>query len=146
LGPFGVFALLRTSGTFAKAADQKALENALQEAGLQETPSGNGGLRAEVEPVLIAQIAASAGVALIERTALVTFTLEPVRFRFLAAKMIAALLFGLAAVVLALMIAAAATALGGSEGACNNVGFDEESTVSYEHPASCKGWLLDWCF
>jgi len=60
-----------------------------------------------------------------QRTALVTFTLEPVRFRLLTAKMIAALLFGLAAVVLALVIAAAATALGGSEGAWNNVGFDE---------------------
>jgi len=58
--------LLRTSGTFAKAADPKALETALHEAGVQVTPSGNGGLRAEVEPILIGQIAASAGVALIE--------------------------------------------------------------------------------
>ena len=58
--------LLRTSGTFAKAADPKALETALNEAGVQVTPSGNGGLRAEVEPVLIGQIAASTGIALIE--------------------------------------------------------------------------------
>jgi ABC-2 type transport system ATP-binding protein len=35
-------------------------------AGIETTPGRDGGVRAEVEPVLIGQIAASAGIALIE--------------------------------------------------------------------------------
>ena len=57
-----------------------------------------------------------------QRTALVTFTLEPVRSRVLAAKLFAALLFGLAAVIVALIIATGATAVGGHEVAWNDVG------------------------
>ena len=58
--------LLRTSGTFVKAAEVETLELALLRAGVDTTRSGNGGLRAEVEPVLIGQIAAGAGIALVE--------------------------------------------------------------------------------
>jgi len=42
------------------------LEYALHNAGVEVTTNGDGGLRADVEPALIGQIAASAGVALIE--------------------------------------------------------------------------------
>lgn len=55
-----------------------------------------------------------------QRTALVTFTLEPERKRVVGAKVVAALLFGFAAVTLAMLVAAAATALGGSEVAWAN--------------------------
>ena len=58
--------LLRTSGTFVKAAEVETLELALLRAGVDTTRSGNGGLRAEVEPVLIGQIAAGARIALVE--------------------------------------------------------------------------------
>ena len=58
--------LLRTSGTFVKAAEVETLELALLRAGVDTTRSRNGGLRAEVEPVLIGQIAAGAGIALVE--------------------------------------------------------------------------------
>lgn len=60
-----------------------------------------------------------------KRTALVSFTLEPVRRRLVAAKVVAALLFGLGAVIVALAIATAATALGGNDVAWNNVGADD---------------------
>lgn len=57
--------LLRASGTYAKAAEPAALEAALRRAGVTVANS-NGAVHAEAEPVLIGQIAASAGVALIE--------------------------------------------------------------------------------
>lgn len=57
-----------------------------------------------------------------QRTALVTFTLEPVRLRVVAAKGIAALAFGLAALVVTVTIGAAVTAIGGNEVAWDGVG------------------------
>ena len=60
-----------------------------------------------------------------QRTALVTFTLMPVRGRVLAAKVIAALIAGLAAIVLAIAIAAVATVAGGADNAWANIGVDD---------------------
>jgi hypothetical protein len=60
-----------------------------------------------------------------QRTALVTFTLMPVRGRVLAAKVIAALIAGLAAIVVALAVAAVATMLGGAGDAWANMGADD---------------------
>ncbi|MDQ4126190.1 MAG: ABC transporter permease [Actinomycetota bacterium] len=57
-----------------------------------------------------------------QRTALVTLTLEPVRRRVVAAKVAAALVFGLAAVFVTLLIAAAVTAVGGNEVAWSDAG------------------------
>jgi ABC-type transport system involved in multi-copper enzyme maturation permease subunit len=50
-----------------------------------------------------------------QRTAMVTFTLEPLRSRTLAAKVYAALLFGLGAIVLAFAMAALATLVFGGD-------------------------------
>ena len=60
-----------------------------------------------------------------QRTALVTFTLVPVRGRVLFAKVFAALLAGLAALVLAVVLAAVATVAGGADNAFANIGFDD---------------------
>jgi ABC-type transport system involved in multi-copper enzyme maturation permease subunit len=60
-----------------------------------------------------------------QRTALVSFTLMPVRGRVLAAKVLAALIAGLAAILLAIGIASLATVLGGSEDAWANIGLDD---------------------
>ena len=58
--------LLNTAGTFVKAPDASALANALTAAGLQTSPSGDGGLRTEATPEEVGQAAAKAGVALVE--------------------------------------------------------------------------------
>ena len=60
-----------------------------------------------------------------QRTALVTFTLMPVRVRVIFAKVCAALIAGLAAIVLAVAVAALATVAGGAEDAWANIGFDD---------------------
>jgi ABC-2 type transport system permease protein len=60
-----------------------------------------------------------------QRTALVTFTLMPVRGRVMAAKVVAALIAGFAAIVVALAVAAVATLLGGAEDAWANIGADD---------------------
>jgi len=60
-----------------------------------------------------------------QRTALVTFTLMPVRGRVLAAKVIAALIAGLAAILLAIAVAAVATVAGGADNAWADVGIDD---------------------
>jgi ABC-2 type transport system permease protein len=60
-----------------------------------------------------------------QRTALVTFTLTPVRGRVLTAKVIAALLFGMAALLVAIGIGALATVVGGAPDAWQGVGADE---------------------
>ncbi len=57
-----------------------------------------------------------------QRTALVSFTLEPVRMRVVVAKVIAALVFGLAAVLITLLVGAALTLIGGNEVAWNGAG------------------------
>jgi ABC-2 type transport system permease protein len=59
-----------------------------------------------------------------QRTALVSFTLVPGRGRIVAAKTMATVLVGLAALVLALTIAALATVLGGESGAWRGFGTD----------------------
>jgi len=58
--------LLQTAGTFVKSVEPELLASALHEAGIHATPSGDGGLRSDAEPVQIGKVAASAGVALIE--------------------------------------------------------------------------------
>jgi ABC-2 type transport system permease protein len=60
-----------------------------------------------------------------QRTALVTFTLVPVRGRVLIAKVLAALLAGLAAIVVAVAIASLATVIGGADDAWRNIGIDD---------------------
>ena len=60
-----------------------------------------------------------------QRTALVTFTLVPVRGRVLLAKVLAALITGVAAIVLAMGIAALATLVGGADAAWTNIGLDD---------------------
>jgi ABC-2 type transport system permease protein len=59
-----------------------------------------------------------------QRTALLTFTLMPVRGRVLWAKVIAAVIMGLAAMALALALAGLATVVGGSDHAWRNIGAD----------------------
>ena len=58
--------LLQTSGTFVKAFEPEALAGALLQAGIEAAPSGDGGLRADVEPGWVGKVAAAAGVALVE--------------------------------------------------------------------------------
>jgi hypothetical protein len=60
-----------------------------------------------------------------QRTTLTTFVLEPSRPKVIAAKVVAALLFGLVAIVLAVAIAALATVLAGEPGAWDNIGADD---------------------
>ncbi len=60
-----------------------------------------------------------------QRTALVTFTMTPVRGRVILAKVLAALIAGLAAIALAMLLAAASTLAGGAEDAWANIGFDD---------------------
>jgi len=60
-----------------------------------------------------------------QRTTLTTFSLEPSRTKVIGAKVVAALLLGLAAIVVAIAIAALATAIGGADNAWENVGLDD---------------------
>jgi ABC-2 type transport system permease protein len=60
-----------------------------------------------------------------QRAALTTFTLVPHRGRILAAKVVAAVLFGLAAIVIALGIAALATVLAGVDDMWGAYGFED---------------------
>ena len=60
-----------------------------------------------------------------QRTALVSFTLTPVRGRVLRAKFLAALMAGLAAIVVAVLLASLATVIGGSDNAWAQVGVDD---------------------
>ncbi|HZJ07082.1 MAG TPA: ABC transporter permease [Nocardioidaceae bacterium] len=59
-----------------------------------------------------------------QRTAMVTFTLSPVRGRVLVAKVVAALLLGFAAVAIALGVAALATVAGGASDPWQGFGWD----------------------
>lgn len=56
-----------------------------------------------------------------QRTAMVTFALEPSRTRVILAKVVAALLFGLAAFLAAILIASLFTFLGGADGGFENL-------------------------
>lgn len=60
-----------------------------------------------------------------QRTALVSFTLMPVRGRVLVAKTLAALVAGLVAIALAAVLAVVATAAGGAANAWAEVGLDD---------------------
>lgn len=51
-----------------------------------------------------------------QRTALTTFALEPSRLKVILAKTVAALVYGIGALLLAVLVSAAATALGGADG------------------------------
>jgi ABC-2 type transport system ATP-binding protein len=58
--------LLQTRGTFVRGLDVQLLGKALDAAGISATPSGDGGLRTEAEPVDVGRAAAAAGVVLTE--------------------------------------------------------------------------------
>ncbi|WP_104107674.1 ABC transporter permease [Nocardioides sp. 616] len=60
-----------------------------------------------------------------QRTTLTTFTLEPSRVRVVAAKTVAATIFGLGAIVVACLIALAAALLGGAEDPFRDIGADD---------------------
>ncbi len=64
-----------------------------------------------------------------QRTALVSFTLTPVRGRVLRAKFLAALVAGMAAIAVAVVLATLATLVAGSENAWANVGVDDLGKV-----------------
>jgi ABC-2 type transport system ATP-binding protein len=58
--------LLQTSGTFVRAEHPEKLAAALAEAGIAGMPSGDGGLRAECDPIEVGRAAAAAGLVLAE--------------------------------------------------------------------------------
>ncbi|MCW2753662.1 MAG: transporter [Marmoricola sp.] len=58
--------LLHTAGTFVKAEDLTRLHSALQRAGIKASPSGDGGMRTEAEPIDIGRIAAAESIVLTE--------------------------------------------------------------------------------
>ncbi|GAB3992582.1 ABC transporter ATP-binding protein [Nocardioides marmoraquaticus] len=58
--------LLQTAGAFARAEDPRALASALEAAGVTATPSGDGGVRAECDPIDIGRIAAQHDIVLAE--------------------------------------------------------------------------------
>jgi ABC-2 type transport system ATP-binding protein len=58
--------LLQTRGTYVKPEDPAPLQQALQQAGIDAVPSGDGGFRSEAEPIEIGRAAAAAGVVLVE--------------------------------------------------------------------------------
>jgi ABC-type transport system involved in multi-copper enzyme maturation permease subunit len=60
-----------------------------------------------------------------QRTALVSFTLTPVRSRVLLAKVLGGLIAGMAAIALAVVVAVLATLIGGAENAWAQVGVDD---------------------
>lgn len=60
-----------------------------------------------------------------QRTTLTTFTLEPSRGRIVAAKTAAAVVFGLVAIAVAVVIAWLAALLGGTEGAFDGIGAED---------------------
>jgi ABC-2 type transport system ATP-binding protein len=63
-------ALLQRAGTFVRASSTSSgapvLAQALTDAGVDASPSGNGGLRTPADPELVGRIALAAGVALVE--------------------------------------------------------------------------------
>jgi ABC-2 type transport system ATP-binding protein len=58
--------LLKTAGAFVKPENPEALAAALSSAGIKVSPSGDGGFRAECDPIDIGRAAAAAGVVLAE--------------------------------------------------------------------------------
>lgn len=106
-------ALITVVLTFAGSAQDHTFGNYM---GVMATPQGF------LLPVL--------GILLVtqewgQRTGMVTFTLEPNRLRVILAKVIAALLLGLAAVILAVVLAAIGALLGGSSDPWGSFGIDD---------------------
>ena len=64
-----------------------------------------------------------------QRTALVSFTLTPARGRVLLAKFLAALVAGMAAIVVAVLLASLATVVGGADNAWAQVGLDDVGKI-----------------
>ena len=60
-----------------------------------------------------------------QRTGMVTFTLEPHRAKVIGAKVVAALVYGMLAVTLSLVLASIGTALSGAPGAWKGIGVDD---------------------
>jgi ABC-2 type transport system ATP-binding protein len=58
--------LLRSAGTLVAADDLQALHRALQESGIEATPSDGGTLRTDADRALVGKAALAAGVALTE--------------------------------------------------------------------------------
>jgi ABC-2 type transport system ATP-binding protein len=58
--------LLHTRGAFVKAVEHDQLVSALESAGIHATPSGDGGLRSDAEPLQVGKVAAASGITLIE--------------------------------------------------------------------------------
>jgi ABC-2 type transport system ATP-binding protein len=58
--------LLQTKGTFVRAEDPAALASALSAAGIAASPSGDGGLRCEVEPIDVGRALAHTDLVLSE--------------------------------------------------------------------------------
>jgi ABC-2 type transport system ATP-binding protein len=58
--------LLQTKGTFVRGEHPQKLAAVLEEAGISAQPSGDGGLRTDVEPIDVGRAAAAAGVVLVE--------------------------------------------------------------------------------
>ena len=58
--------LLHTAGTFVRGEHPEKLAALLAEAAISAFPSGDGGLRAEVDPIVIGRAAAAAGIVLTE--------------------------------------------------------------------------------
>ena len=65
-----------------------------------------------------------------QRTGMVTFTLEPHRGKVMGAKVLAALAFGMLAVLLALVLAALGAVVSGAPGAWENFGLDDVAKYS----------------
>ncbi|MGH3412612.1 MAG: ABC transporter ATP-binding protein [Marmoricola sp.] len=58
--------LLQTRGTFVRGLDTELLAGSLAAAGVEATPSGDGGFRTEAEPVEVGRAAVAGGVVLTE--------------------------------------------------------------------------------
>jgi ABC-2 type transport system ATP-binding protein len=58
--------LLRTAGTFVRAADPGALATALASAGIEAQDDHDGGVRTDADPADVGRVAAAAGLALVE--------------------------------------------------------------------------------
>ncbi len=58
--------LLKTAGTFVRAESPEKLSAVLAEAGIKASPSGDGGFRTEVDPIVVGRAAAAAAVVLVE--------------------------------------------------------------------------------
>lgn len=58
--------LLQTAGTYVKAEYPEKLAAALAEAGIKASPSGDGGIRTESDPIDVGRVAATSGLVLSE--------------------------------------------------------------------------------